>query len=83
MISIKNLLDKLKWDRRFNPGEYTFYYQDRVKNKVIPIDYARIKRIEGSFMIIEHDGEEVSIPLHRIQKVMKGKMNVWRRHTEN
>lgn len=79
MISIKALLDKLKWDRRFNPEEYTFYYQDRVKNKVIPIDYARIKRIEGSFMVIEHDGEEVSIPLHRIHKVMKGQMLVWSR----
>ena len=81
MISIKELLDKLKWDKRFNPEEYTLYYHDRVKDELIPVDYIKIKRIEGSFMIIEHDGEEVSIPLHRIHKVMKGKMNVWSRRS--
>ena len=79
MISIKELLDKLKWDKRFNPEEYTFYYQDRVRNELIPVDYAKIKTIEGSFMVIEHDGEEVNIPLHRIHKVMKGQMIVWSR----
>ena len=83
MIPIKDLLDKLKWDKRFNPEEYTLYYHDRVKDELISVDYTKIKRIEGSFMIIERDCEEVSIPLHRIHKVMKGKMNVWRRNTEN
>ena len=79
MISIKDLLNKLKWDKRFNPEDYTFYYHDRVKDELISVAYAAIKRIEGSFMILEHDGEEVSIPLHRIHKVMKGNMNVWLR----
>lgn len=79
MISIKDLLNKLKWDDRFKEEEYTIYYHDRVKDEMIAVDCKDIKKIEGSFFIIEKDGEEVMIPLHRIHKAMKGKMNVWRR----
>jgi len=79
MIPIKDLLNKFKWDKRYKPDEYTIYYHDRFRDEMIPIDYNSIKKIEGSFMIIERDGDEVSIPLHRIHKVMKGRMLVWRR----
>ena len=79
MIPIKDLLNKLKWDKRYKPEEYTIYYHDRIKNEMIPVDYSSINRLEGSFMIIEIGGDEVSIPLHRVHKVMKGRMLVWRR----
>ncbi len=79
MIPIKDLLNKLKWDKRYKPDEYTIYYHDRFRDEMIPVDYSSIKGLEGSFMIIERDGDEVSIPLHRVNKVMKGRMLVWRR----
>ena len=78
MIPIRDLINKIKWDKRENPEEYTLFYFDRILNKLISIPYAKIKRIEGSFMIIDNE-EEINIPLHRIKKVTKNNFVVWER----
>jgi len=79
MISIIELLNKIKWDKNLNPDEYSLFYLDRVSNKLIKIEYNSIKKIEGSFIFLEKNGEEVNIPLHRIKRVeRKGKL-VWER----
>ena len=51
---------------------------DRILNKLIPIPYNKIKRLEGLFMILDNE-EETNIPLHRIKKVTKNKIAVWER----
>jgi uncharacterized protein (UPF0248 family) len=79
MIPIKDLLDKLKWDERFDISEYTIFYHDRVTGKDVAIPCADILRIEDGFFVILRDEGEVRIPLHRIRLVKKGRMNVWRR----
>jgi len=78
MIPIKSLLNKIKWDKRENPSEYTLFYLDRILNKSIQIPYTKIKKLEGSFMILDNV-EESNIPLHRIKKVMKNNEIVWER----
>lgn len=78
MISIKDLLNKIRWDKREQPEQYTIFYYDRVLNKLIEIPYAKIKRLEGSFMVLEND-EETNIPLHRIKKVAKSNVVLWQR----
>jgi len=79
MLPIKDLINKIKWDKRENPQEYTVHYFDRVLNKLISIPYKKIKRLEGLFMIIDN-GEETNIPLHRIKKVTKNYVVVWERN---
>ena len=78
MITIKDLLNKIKWDKRENPEQYTIFYYDRMLNKLIQIPYTKIKRLEGSFMVLDNE-EESNIPLHRIRKVMKNNIVVWER----
>ena len=78
MITITNLLNKIKWDKREKPEEYTIFYFDRIKKGLIHIPYAKIKRLEGGFMVLGNK-EESSIPLHRIKKVMKNDIVVWER----
>lgn len=83
MISIKNLLNKIKWDSREKPEEYSLYYLDRVENELVVIKFRDIKRIEDNFIVIDRDingkQEETMIPLHRIRKVMKKDIIVWER----
>jgi len=79
MKYILDLLNKIKWDKREKPEDYTMGYEDRVSGQVIEIKFADIKRIEGNFIIIEKDLEEVSIPLHRIRVVKKNDSVVWER----
>jgi uncharacterized protein (UPF0248 family) len=79
MQPIKDLLNMLKWDDRFSIEDYTLYYHDRLLDSEIAVDCKDIARLDGSFFVILRNGEEESIPLHRVTKVMKGGMNVWRR----
>lgn len=78
MIPIQDLLNKIKWDKRENPGEYVIFYFDRVLGKLIKIPYAKIKVLEGSFMVLDNV-KESNIPLHRIKKVMRNDKIVWER----
>jgi len=78
MLPIHQLLNKIKWDKRENPSEYSIFYLDRILNKLIQIPYAKIKKLEGSFMVLENE-DETNIPLHRVKKVMKNNEVVWER----
>ncbi|MDP6139425.1 MAG: DUF504 domain-containing protein [Candidatus Woesearchaeota archaeon] len=78
MQPIQNLLNKIKWDKRENPEQYSIFYYDRIIKKLIEIPYTKIKRIEGSFMVLNNE-EESNIPLHRIKKVAKNNIIVWER----
>ncbi len=77
MIPIKDLINKIKWDKRENPEDYILIYIDLDKEK--QISYTEIKRLEGNFMILEKQGQEVEIPLHRIRKVKKNNKIIWKR----
>ncbi|MBI2654443.1 DUF504 domain-containing protein [Candidatus Woesearchaeota archaeon] len=78
MITIKDLLNKIKWDKRENPEQYTLFYFDRIQKTLIKIPYTKIKKLEGSFMVLDNE-EETNIPLHRIKKVAKDNVVVWER----
>ena len=78
MQPIHELLNKIKWDKRENPEQYSIFYFDRILNKLIKIPYTKIKRIEDNFMVLDNE-EESNIPLHRIKKVMKNNVVVWER----
>ena len=78
MQPIHQLLNKIKWDKRENPDDYIIFYYDRILKKLIQLPYNKIKRIEGSFMVLDNE-EESNIPLHRIRKVAKNNAFVWER----
>ena len=79
MISIINLLNKIKWDKNLNPEEYSIFYLDRITKGLIEIRYNDIKKIEKNFIILEKNNEEVNIPLHRIRRVERKGRLVWER----
>ena len=78
MLPIQDLLNKIKWDIRENPDDYLIFYYDRILKELMQIPYNKIKRIEGSFMVLDNE-EESNVPLHRIRKVAKNNAVVWER----
>ncbi len=78
MQPIHELLNKIKWDKRENPEDYSIFYHDRILDRLIPIPYNKIKRVDEGFMVIDNE-EESYIPLHRIKKVEKNSKVVWER----
>lgn len=79
MIPILDLLNKIKWDKKEKPKEYEIFYFDRISKKLNEIKFKDIKRIEGTFMILEREGKEVNIPLHRIKQVRRLGRLIWKR----
>jgi len=73
MQPIHELLNKIKWDKRENPKQYSIFYFDRIlktlrnskrisgapkisskfSRELIKIPYKKIKKIEGSFMVLD------------------------------
>jgi uncharacterized protein (UPF0248 family) len=83
MQYILDLLNRIRWDKNLNPDEYSIVYEDRVDNTNKQILFKDIKRIEGTFIIIEKDGEEINIPIHRIRQVKRNGKSVWKREVKN
>jgi uncharacterized protein (UPF0248 family) len=80
MITIRNFLNKIKWDKNLNPDDHTIYYLDRISKTLKKVKYSDIIRTEGTFIIIRDDkGEEINIPMHRVRRVTNKKVIVWQR----
>ena len=68
------MLNKIKWDPRENPKDYTVFYLDRITRKLIEIKFGDIV-IENTFMGFG----EAMIPLHRIKRVKMRDKIIWER----
>jgi uncharacterized protein (UPF0248 family) len=79
MITIRELLNKIKWDQNLKPEDYTIYYLDRISKTLKKLKYSDIIRTEETFMIIDMNGEETHIPLHRVRRVKEKNKVVWER----
>lgn len=79
MISIRDLLNKIKWDPKETPGDYVLYYYDRIEKLLKEIRFKDIKEISEGFILVESTGKDVDIPLHRIKKVVRKGTVVWER----
>ena len=79
MITIEQLINKIKWDDREDPADYALFYLDRITKKLVEIKYNDINRVDEGFMVIVRGGEETNIPLHRIRKVTKKGNVIWER----
>ena len=79
MTTIKQLLDRIKWDESMKPEQFAIYYLDRVKGKLIEVRYVDIKRIEGDYIVLGNKNDETMIPMHRIKRVTKSGFTFWKR----
>ncbi|MBW3002944.1 DUF504 domain-containing protein [Candidatus Woesearchaeota archaeon] len=79
MQTLKNLISKIKFDKREDPKDYELFYIDRIKNKKIKIKFTDIKHIEGGMFTIIKSGRETEIPLHRIRLVTRKGEIIWKR----
>ena len=78
MITIKDLLNKIKWDKKENPEDYVISYYDRIVNKLVHLKFKEIQ-IKDTYIILIKEDEEINIPLHRIRKVAKKGNVIWER----
>jgi uncharacterized protein (UPF0248 family) len=69
---LKNILNKLRWDNKENPGNYVIIYRHRgAPEDVKKILASQMKSLGKSYFTIqsEIEGEETVIPFHRIIEI--------------
>ena len=70
----KEVLNRLKWDRGLNPGDYTILYLDRVSTQLKEVRYSDI--VHGGDFFAVGDSQ---IPAHRIREIRHKGKTVWAR----
>jgi uncharacterized protein (UPF0248 family) len=79
MIAIRELINKILWDKRENKNDYALLIYDRKEKKLINLGFNHIEGVEGNFLKIKNEEGFVYIPLHRIKIVLKNNEIFWRR----
>ena len=77
-MNAKEILNKIKWSEK-EPEKYFIFYFDRISKNLVKIKFKDIKKIEGNFLIVEKQGKEAEIPIHRVREVRKQEKLIWRR----
>jgi uncharacterized protein (UPF0248 family) len=82
MITIRELLNRIRWDREYGRGEFTVGYYDRVEGRIILVPLVQVRFDTDdhfSFKLTDAAGEPLSIPLHRVCEVYRNGELIWHR----
>lgn len=79
MQTIKDLLNKIKWDEKENTADYSLGYLDRIKNEIVVVKMDELLDMDEFSITIDENGKAVQIPLHRIKVVEKKGIIIWKR----
>ena len=82
MTPIRDLLNRIRWDKRFGRGRFEIGYHDHMVQQVIRVPLEHMQFKEGdrfSFLLRIDEGEALEIPFHRVREVYKNGVLIWKR----
>ena len=82
MITIRELLNRIRWDQDFGRGDFAIGYFDRVEQRVVMVPLKHVRFHVGdhvSLVLTNAVGETLPIPLHRIYEVYRNGELIWHR----
>ena len=82
MITIRALLNRIRWDREYGRGDFTVGYFDRLEKRIILVPLAHVRFDPDdhfSFQLTDAAGEPLDIPLHRVCEVYRNGELIWHR----
>jgi len=65
--------------RKHKKERYEVIYFDELANKRISIPHKNIKKIEHNFIVVEEDGREIFIPVHRVHRILENGRTIWKK----
>jgi uncharacterized protein (UPF0248 family) len=80
--TLRQLLDRIRWDPEFGKGRFALGYHDRVAGELRIVPFASIAfdvDRPGFFALEDDDGVQRHIPLHRVRVVYKNGAVIWQR----
>lgn len=82
MITIRALLDRIRWDPDFGHADFAIGYFDRIEERIIVVPFATLgfdPDDHFSFQLTDSDGQICTIPLHRVCEVYRNGQRIWQR----
>ena len=81
METIRQLLNRIRWDKAFSEGRFEIGIYDRFADRMefIPLEQIRMEKGNRFSFTLMREGEPVSIPFHRIRQVRKNAETIWQR----
>jgi len=83
MIPIQDLLNRIRWDSEFANGEFSIGYYDRIRREIVTVPLETVGLTQGdhyfAFRFFDEQGEEHSVPFHRIREMRKDGELIWQR----
>lgn len=86
MIPIHELLSRIRWDADYGSADFRIGYYDRVEERTITVSLKELyfdSEDHFDFQLLDEEGINHSIPLHRIRKVYRNGELVWERIVEH
>jgi uncharacterized protein (UPF0248 family) len=73
-ITIRDLLNEIRWDKRHDPDSYSVIFIHRTdEGNIKEIPYSSITEISGGFFTYSYMGDEAPIPFHRVIQIKNNK----------
>jgi uncharacterized protein (UPF0248 family) len=82
MVSIVDLLNRIRWDEAFGRGKFVVAYENHMLDHYVYVPFDALRFEEGnhfSFELKSETGEWITIPFHRIHEVLKDGELIWQR----
>ncbi len=82
MITILELLNRIRWDRKYGHGEFAIGYFDRLEERIIVVPLREVRFDPDDHFSFQLNGaaaEPLSIPLHRVCEVYCNGELIWHR----
>jgi uncharacterized protein (UPF0248 family) len=82
MITIRALLDRIRWDQTYSQGKFAIGYYDRVEDRVIVVPFDEVwfdPDDRFAMQVAAADGQVHSVPLHRVYRVYRNGELIWER----
>jgi uncharacterized protein (UPF0248 family) len=82
MQPVHELLARIRWDPEFGRGEFELEFFDRMGSSLVRVPLREVGYAAEDhffFYYLDEDGEEHSVPFHRIRSVYKDGERIWHR----
>ena len=82
MITIQQLLNRIRWDPLFGKGEFQIGYYDRVEQRIYKVPLNQVYLTQGDhffFHVANRGGVIHEVPFHRVKEVYKNGELIWQR----
>jgi len=82
MITIRALLNRIRWDQTYGQGQFAIGYYDRVEDRVIVVPFDTVwfdPEDRFAMQVAAADGLVHAVPLHRVCRVYRNGELIWER----